>query len=131
MSARFRERGNWINPEQAFWTPEQDALLGTARDADVAKRLGRSVSAVYSRRHVLKVAGFLVPVDRHRLQRLREAAGLSMVELARRAGVHTAKPHALESGRERSLARDALQRTAAVLGCEPGELTAKGREEPG
>ena len=37
-------------PGWRFFTPEEDALLGTASDAEIAKRLGRHPASVQSRR---------------------------------------------------------------------------------
>jgi hypothetical protein len=38
------------------WVPEEDRLLGTAPDVEVAVRLQRTLSAVKSRRKDLKIA---------------------------------------------------------------------------
>jgi DNA-binding XRE family transcriptional regulator len=84
--------------------------------AVAAARLGRSLSAVYARRHATGADGFLVPVDRVALRRLRTAAGLTQHELADRAGVQRRKPRNLESGRDRRARRDDLIWLAAVLG---------------
>ena len=123
MAELWHERGNWLRPDTVPWTPEQDALLGTAPDAEVARRLGRSLGAVYSRRHNLGIASHLVRIDGRALRRLRLKAGLSQAALAKLAGVHRAKPGGLEIGRERSVARDALARMAAALGCDVKALT--------
>jgi hypothetical protein len=45
-------------PESGGWTAEQLALLGTDHDEAVAKRLGRTLSAVTSKRVALKVPAF-------------------------------------------------------------------------
>jgi DNA-binding XRE family transcriptional regulator len=104
-------------PDTVPWTADQDALLGTAPDAEVARRLGRTLSAVYTRRHNL--------VDGRVLRRLRLKVGLTQAALAKVAGVHRAKPGALETGRERSLPRAALERMAAALGWEAKTLIAR------
>ena len=44
------------------------------------------------------------------------------------AGLHAAKAHALESGREKSLGRDALARLAEVFGCGADDLAGRGRK---
>ena len=62
MAKLWRERGNWLQPDTVPWTPEQDALLATASAAEVAARLGRSLSAVYTRRYNLGTGSHLVPV---------------------------------------------------------------------
>ncbi len=51
MAAYWKRRGHPPgHPESSFWTPEEHALLGTATDAEVARRTGRTWSAVSSRR---------------------------------------------------------------------------------
>jgi hypothetical protein len=59
MSEAHKRRGT-IPPAMAgpHWTSEEDALLGTMKDRDVAARIGRSESAVSERRYVLGVAAF-------------------------------------------------------------------------
>lgn len=46
-------KGRSINPAVRAWTAEEDALLGTAPDAEIAARLGRTPTAVGKRRWVL------------------------------------------------------------------------------
>ncbi len=50
-------------PQRRAWTPEDDAKLGTDIDRNIAKRLGRSVRSIESRRRVLGVAPY-IPHDR-------------------------------------------------------------------
>ena len=51
MAEYWRKRGHPPgHPESRFWTAAEDAILGTAPDAQVAKRIKRSVSAIYNRR---------------------------------------------------------------------------------
>lgn len=38
-----------------LWTPDEEALLGTAPDAEIAQRIGRSKQAVQGRRWLLKI----------------------------------------------------------------------------
>lgn len=55
MSAAQRARGArppWLNPA---WSAEDDALLKTLPAAEVAKRTGRTMGAVYARRSQLKL----------------------------------------------------------------------------
>lgn len=40
------------------WTPEEDALLGTAKDVDLKATLGRSVASIKARRELFGVAVF-------------------------------------------------------------------------
>lgn len=40
------------------WEPEEDAVLGTATDIEVARRLGRTKATVCHRRRALKIPGF-------------------------------------------------------------------------
>ena len=56
MAALWRERGHPpAHPERKFWTAEEDALLGTATDGEVARKIGRSIWAVSSRRFKLGI----------------------------------------------------------------------------
>jgi hypothetical protein len=59
MSAYWRRRGHPPgHPESKFWTAQEDALLGTATDAQVARAIGRSWRAVESRRRKLGIRAF-------------------------------------------------------------------------
>jgi transcriptional regulator with XRE-family HTH domain len=51
-----------------------------------------------------------------RLRHLREAAGLSVAELAQRAGMQRTHVHAIEGGRKRQVLFDTATRLAAALG---------------
>lgn len=53
------------------------------------------------------------------LREVRQAKGLSQVELGQRAKVRQATISALESGRVRNLDLDVLDRLAAALGVQP------------
>ena len=44
-----------IDPPFVWWKPEEDKLLGTAPDAEIARRLGRSESSVKGRRLLLRI----------------------------------------------------------------------------
>lgn len=50
-----------------------------------------------------------------RLRRLRELAGMSQAELARKAGFHRAVIHMLESGRRTGLTVESARRLARAL----------------
>jgi hypothetical protein len=43
------------NRKRRPWTPEEDALLGTAPDTELAARLGRHISTVCIRRQELSI----------------------------------------------------------------------------
>jgi hypothetical protein len=45
------------------WMADEDALLGAMPDTDVAERIGRTLSAVQSRRYLLGVGAFTVSRD--------------------------------------------------------------------
>jgi hypothetical protein len=73
---RAKVRAYWLkrghppgHPEHRHWTPREDALLGTAPDAQVARRLRRSLNAVYVRRCKLGVPAYLVRIDGRKLLR--------------------------------------------------------------
>jgi hypothetical protein len=46
-------------PVGELWTPEEDALLGTMPDAEVSRRIGRTIIAIRDRRRVLCVPSFV------------------------------------------------------------------------
>lgn len=55
-------RGRAPAQPDPFWTPERDALLGTAADPVIARRLGVSAGRVYGRRRKLGIApAYVVP----------------------------------------------------------------------
>jgi hypothetical protein len=61
MSAAQKRRG--VRPPAAkgmAWMADEDALLGAMPDTDVAERIGRTLSAVQSRRYLLSVGAFTV-----------------------------------------------------------------------
>jgi hypothetical protein len=58
MSEAHKRRGTRPPLAGEPWTAEEDALLGTMKDRDVAARIGRSESAVSERRYALDVAAF-------------------------------------------------------------------------
>src|SRR6266536_4106366 len=47
--------------KQAFWSPAEDALLGTMTDRKLARKLGRSVKAVKGRRQHKRICFLLKP----------------------------------------------------------------------
>lgn len=59
MAAYWRRRGHPPgHPERRFWTRREDALLGTASDAAIARKIRRSLWAVYLRRRKLGIPPF-------------------------------------------------------------------------
>ena len=55
MSAAHKARGSGgVNPGRA-WTAEEDALVWSLDPAEAARQTGRTVKAVWSRRHKLGV----------------------------------------------------------------------------
>jgi hypothetical protein len=55
MSETHRRRGSRPPSGGKPWTVEEDALVRTLPAADVVARTGRSVRAVYARRHRLEI----------------------------------------------------------------------------
>lgn len=62
---------------------------------------------------------------RLQIRELRRARGLSQGELAERAGVGRVTVNRIESGRQRRVDLDVLEKLAAVLGVAPGLLIAE------
>jgi hypothetical protein len=58
MSEVQRARGARPPAAGRPWEPEEDALLGTVPDEEVAERTGRTLNAVKGRRLVLNVDRF-------------------------------------------------------------------------
>jgi hypothetical protein len=56
MSEAHQRRGTIPPAAGVPWKPDEDALLGTMKDREVAERIGRSEAAVSERRYVLDVA---------------------------------------------------------------------------
>ncbi|MGD0767473.1 MAG: hypothetical protein ABSB42_04535 [Tepidisphaeraceae bacterium] len=55
MVAYWRRRGHPVgHPERRFWTEHEIRLLRTGPAAEVARKIGRSLGAVYGMRYVLK-----------------------------------------------------------------------------
>jgi transcriptional regulator with XRE-family HTH domain len=62
---------------------------------------------------------------RIQLKQLREAHGLTQAELAERANVARATINRIETGRQRRVDLDVLEKVAAALGVSPGLLIAE------
>lgn len=119
MSEYWRKRGHPPgHPELEFWRPEEDALLGTDSDANIARRLKRSYQGVVGRRRKLGIPPFLIEIDGKKLRRLRKVKGLTQHELSAKAQAYRDAVVNMELGRRARLRRDIAQRIAKVLGCE-------------
>jgi hypothetical protein len=57
---RRLEQGTWM-VDVKFWTPAEDALLGTSSDAELGDLLGRSRSSVVGRRRKLGIKAYRSP----------------------------------------------------------------------
>jgi hypothetical protein len=57
MSEAHKRRGTWPPAVGRPWTPEEDALLETVSDPEVARRTGRTPGAVQERRATLDIDG--------------------------------------------------------------------------
>jgi putative transcriptional regulator len=72
------------------------------------------------------------PEEEHRvevhLDRLLEARGLTLTELADRVGITLANLSILKNGRARAIRFSTLTALCEVLGCQPGELLSVRRE---
>ena len=53
MSERLRRRFDLIGPFR-HWSPEELAMIGTMPDREVARRIGRSLSAVRAKKFGLR-----------------------------------------------------------------------------
>jgi hypothetical protein len=53
MSERLRRHFDLIGPYPK-WTAEEEALIGTMRDREVARRIGRSLSAVRGKKFSMR-----------------------------------------------------------------------------
>ncbi|HVS39170.1 MAG TPA: hypothetical protein VMS17_26670 [Gemmataceae bacterium] len=58
MTEAHKARGTWPPAAGRPWEPEEDAVLGTMADEEVAQRTGRTPQAVKCRRFVLDIDGF-------------------------------------------------------------------------
>jgi hypothetical protein len=58
MSEAHKRRGTRPPAAGRPWTPEEDALLGTMPDSEVAQRTSRTPGAVAGRRVALDIDGF-------------------------------------------------------------------------
>jgi hypothetical protein len=56
--------GRHINPDLRLWTGEEDRLLGTARDEEIALQINRTPDAVRARRNILGIPACNVTYSR-------------------------------------------------------------------
>jgi hypothetical protein len=55
MHERIARTGRHINPGLRLWTEKEDSVLGTATDAEIAKKIRRTLGAVRARRATLGI----------------------------------------------------------------------------
>lgn len=58
IAAKARNQPPSVDPNRPHWTPEEDAILGTASDREIAERLSRTIPAIRTRRKTLEVPPF-------------------------------------------------------------------------
>ena len=58
LKERMARTGRHPDPDLRLWTPAEDKLVGTDSDAAIARRLGRTVSAVVARRNSSGIPAF-------------------------------------------------------------------------
>src|SRR5262245_56189135 len=68
------------------WTPKEEALLGTRRDAELGKRLNRNILSVRTQRLMKTKVRFIKTPRRWTAAELRMLGRLSDSEVARRTG---------------------------------------------
>ena len=109
------------------WTPEEDALLGTATDRAIAAHVGVPPEEVRARRRALGIAAYsphrpdatLIAVDGTKIRARREALGLTRFALAGRDTALAAHLGMLEKGTVRRVTLKTLRRLCALLQCAP------------
>jgi transcriptional regulator with XRE-family HTH domain len=113
-----------------IWTPQEDALLGTMRDQDLAGILGCSKMTVANRRWKLRIEAFVkappregrLAVSPKKLTALRLALHLSQAEVGQRADV----PYgSIERGERRYVTQAKVVLLAAVLKCRLQDFVLK------
>jgi DNA-binding XRE family transcriptional regulator len=123
MAGYWRKRGHPVgHPEREFWSAEDHALLGTAPDGEVAARLGRSYSAVHSRRIVFGIPPYFVSIDGRRLERLRTKSAMTQATLAKKVGISRGRLRTLEDGSSPRIRGDRAERLSVALRCDMSEL---------
>jgi hypothetical protein len=74
ISEALRRIGHRPADGARLWTAEEDALLGTMRDVEVARRIGHTVKSVRARRRVLRIPSTSGKGPRMRVPRPRPTA---------------------------------------------------------
>lgn len=69
-------------------------------------------------------------LDVDRIAKLREAAGMSQTEAAKRAGFSPQRWHDIESGRKTNVELKTLSALADTLGCTACDLILDGKKKP-
>lgn len=117
------------------WTPERETLLGTMSDGDVVKRLnvpGLSRERVKQRRRRLGIPAFnappgdpsLIPIDAAKIRVRREVLGLTRFALAGQNSTLAAQLGTMESGRQKAVKPDTLDKLCKLLRCKSADVRA-------
>jgi DNA-binding Xre family transcriptional regulator len=130
-----QQRGK--QPNLRPWTAEEEQLLGTMTDAEVAQRIGRAVANVGIHRRGLGIPAYAqkrsacalngrdtVRLDPTKLKARRLALGLAQREVGVRASMNSLMLSPLETGKRRRVLRQTLEKLATALECSPQDLVA-------
>jgi DNA-binding Xre family transcriptional regulator len=134
MSQTVRARG-YYHRDQRIWTPEEEALLGTMPDREVAERLNRSLKLVGMWRRKRGIPPFRVQHHTHKERNTvaispekiltrRLQLHLSQKEVAQRAHLNQAHLSQMESGFWHRVRPETIQRLTQALECQIGDLMA-------
>jgi hypothetical protein len=119
MAAYWRRRGHPPgHPERRFWTAHEIALLGTETDEVIARRIGRSASAVSNKRLLDRIPWDFVKIDGPRLKRLRKESGIAQFKLSKMAGLLPNVVKVLERRSSAKMFRERAQSLAGALNCD-------------
>jgi transcriptional regulator with XRE-family HTH domain len=129
----IQQRRRLLQAKQRRWTPEEDALLGTMSDNDLADRLGCLDGAVLTRRRQLGIPAFnsyhgargtwnLAKFSPARLQARRKEMHLKQREVADCCGIPGSQYGGYESGGRKQMRLELLQRLAQTLRCRVVDL---------
>jgi len=116
------------------WTPEEEALLGSMPDPELAGHLKRPVMRVGTRRRQLGIPAFdprgwsqqrharLIPISRAKLRARRFALGLTQEQVSQRSGLTSYED--LEAGRRWRVQPVTLDHLTQALQCQAVDLIA-------